>query len=195
MAALTGRPVLGLDIGTTSVKACLLDASGGVLAAVAQQHDAYRAQREFTKAASSTLPEHDHRRAEQSPRAIADALAVAIAGLPAELRAQVRAVGITGQMHGVLLWQAADPQSTGSPLVTWEDKRCSPEFLAALAENGNSASGACAPVRGEGAAISCPTSSGPTAHVCVVLLRDADRHRLWLRYAGMVGCRGATDTC
>eukprot|EP00050_Salpingoeca_kvevrii_P021459 m.110951 g.110951 ORF g.110951 m.110951 type:complete len:147 (+) comp9355_c0_seq2:3149-3589(+) len=146
MAALTGRPVLGLDIGTTSVKACLLDASGGVLAAVAQQHDAYRAQREFTKAASSTLPEHDHRRAEQSPRAIADALAVAIAGLPAELRAQVRAVGITGQMHGVLLWQAADPQSTGSP-------------------------------------------------VCVVLLRDADRHRLWLRYAGMVGCRGATDTC
>eukprot|EP00050_Salpingoeca_kvevrii_P021458 m.110917 g.110917 ORF g.110917 m.110917 type:complete len:493 (+) comp9355_c0_seq1:3149-4627(+) len=115
MAALTGRPVLGLDIGTTSVKACLLDASGGVLAAVAQQHDAYRAQREFTKAASSTLPEHDHRRAEQSPRAIADALAVAIAGLPAELRAQVRAVGITGQMHGVLLWQAADPQSTGSP--------------------------------------------------------------------------------
>ena len=41
--------------------------------------------------------------------------------LPAELRRRVRSVGLTGQMHGVVLLDAAGEPV--SPLVTWQDGR------------------------------------------------------------------------
>ena len=55
-----------------------------------------------------------------------------MAELPAELRAQVRAVGLTGQMHGVLL-VGADGRAI-SPLITWQDGRCDEAFLRRLHE-------------------------------------------------------------
>jgi sedoheptulokinase len=42
--------------------------------------------------------------------------------LPADLRAAVRAVGVTGQMHGIVLMDAAGQPV--SPLITWQDERC-----------------------------------------------------------------------
>ena len=57
---------------------------------------------------------------------------------------QVQTIGITGQMHGLLLWQRGkswrriDDQTRHielgnlSHLYTWQDRRCSPQFLSSL---------------------------------------------------------------
>ena len=35
-------------------------------------------------------------------------------------------------MHGVMYWSSESPGSTRSRLITWQDRRCSAAFLAAL---------------------------------------------------------------
>ncbi len=100
---------LGLDLGTSKVAAAVVDADQRrTLDAAAILHNAA-----IAGAAD---------RAEQDVAALLTAADQAVQALHAEYRSRVAAVGLTGQMHGVVLWDLED--QAASPLVTWQDQRC-----------------------------------------------------------------------
>eukprot|EP00062_Callorhinchus_milii_P011678 gi/632957876/ref/XP_007894724.1/ PREDICTED: sedoheptulokinase [Callorhinchus milii] len=127
--------VLGLDLGTNSVKAVLVESKSRIL--VNTQ----------TRDTLASAPSQDGEQArEQDVSRIVSALHQCLAALPGNRLHKVVRVGISGQMHGVVLWAAkagcswqasADgltflPEQV-SQLVTWQDGRCNSEFLASLA--------------------------------------------------------------
>jgi xylulokinase len=105
--------VLGLDVSTTATKAVLLDQAGSV-AGIGVREYGFEAPRPLWS--------------EQDPAlwwgaavaAIHDALA--IAGLTG---ADVAAIGLTGQMHGLVLLDAAD--EVLRPAILWNDQRTAAE--------------------------------------------------------------------
>ena len=103
---------LGLDLGTSKVAAVIIDAAGKLLAVSSAAHHA-----------QSTL---DNGGAEENVSMMMDTLKQCIAALPADLRREVSAIGVTGQMHSILL---GDDHGRLSPLVTWQDRRCGEEML------------------------------------------------------------------
>ena len=64
---------------------------------------------------------------EQDPQAWWQATVRAVAALPVADRAKVRAVGLSGQMHGATLLDAADQPLR--PAILWNDGRCAEECL------------------------------------------------------------------
>ncbi len=122
-ATSAGAPLfLGLDLGTSKVAAVLTDAAGKVAATATREHEA----------TVSGLPVGH---AEQDPARLFAAATSTVGQLPAALRRRVAALGVTGQMHGLLLLGAdARPLSR---LITWQDNRCAaqPGWLEALARN------------------------------------------------------------
>ena len=121
--------ILGLDLGTTSVKACLIDKETTKI--VIKQSKA-------TQAGEG---------AEQDVSKIISALHNCLGRIPKDYLKNVSRIGICGQMHGILFWK----QDTGwyraqnegseryelgkgpiSSLFTWQDSRCTPEFLSSL---------------------------------------------------------------
>lgn len=104
---------LGIDLGTTKVAAVIVDGQGKLLAVSSAAHHA-------------DLP-GGVTGAEQDAQRILECAYAQIAALPATLRSQVAAVGVTGQMHSVLT--VADDGMV-SPLVTWQDRRCGADRLA-----------------------------------------------------------------
>lgn len=98
---------LGIDCGTSKVAAVLVDENGTPVRAVASPHRA-----EIPAAAG---------RAEQDANRILATTEALVQSLPDNQRRQVAAIGFTGQMHGVLLHDAASMPR--SPLVTWQDRR------------------------------------------------------------------------
>ncbi len=102
---------IGLDIGTSKLSAVALDAAGELVATVFRTNDAD----------VSGLPPGHH---EQAPRRIWELALDLLAELGralAEVGGHVRALGLTGQMHGVLLAdEALEPMTN---LVTWQDRR------------------------------------------------------------------------
>uniref|UniRef100_A0A3Q0RVE7 Sedoheptulokinase n=1 Tax=Amphilophus citrinellus TaxID=61819 RepID=A0A3Q0RVE7_AMPCI len=112
--------ILGLDVGTTSVKAVLLET--GCRAVAASQ----------ALPTVSDLPDHSGIKVsakEQDTGRIIDTLNRCIGLLPGDKLQRVRCVGLTGQMHGILLWR---PESGKVSLITWQDGRCSSDFLSSL---------------------------------------------------------------
>lgn len=109
---------LGIDCGTSKVAVVLVDRGGSPVHAAAQAHHAQLA-----------APDG---RFEQDGERIARTAEELVHGLPAELRVQVAALGLTGQMHGVILHD--QQQRTRSPLVSWQDRRAleDPGFLRSL---------------------------------------------------------------
>jgi xylulokinase len=101
---------LGLDIGTSAVKALLLGEDHRV-AAEAQ--------------APLTIQRPHPLWSEQDPEAWWRAACRAINALPADLRAQVRAVGLSGQMHGATLLDAS--RNVLRPAILWNDGRSAAE--------------------------------------------------------------------
>lgn len=97
---------LGIDIGTSGVKAVLLD-EGGAIAA--------------QSSAPLSLSRPHKLWSEQDPAAWWQATDSAVLGLPAELRARVAAVGLAGQMHGATLLGADDRPLR--PAILWNDGR------------------------------------------------------------------------
>ena len=101
---------LGIDIGTSGVKAVVMDEAGGI-------------------AAQSTAPLTASRPhpgwSEQDPADWWRATNEAVLGLPAEHRARVRAVGLSGQMHGATLLGADD--AVLRPAILWNDGRSAPQ--------------------------------------------------------------------
>lgn len=114
--------VLGIDVGTSSIKVCLLDAETGAQRAVASSPD-----RELE--IRSPQPGF----AEQDPRTWWEHTVLAIQKLPNELRAKVTSVGIGYQMHGLVLLDG-----NGEPVrdaIIWCDSRATPLGEAAFARD------------------------------------------------------------
>lgn len=127
--AATPNYILGIDLGTTSVKACLIDPQ--TLKVLAKQS-------KDTQAGEG---------AKQDVSKIISAIHNCIGRIPRDLLKNVVRIGVCGQMHGVFLWnkETAWTQAENStseryelgkgpftPLYTWQDTRCTPEFLAGL---------------------------------------------------------------
>lgn len=103
---------LGIDIGTSSVKAALLDAD-----------DSLVAQGSASLAVSRPRPGFS----EQDPETWWQATAAAIGQLPSAARARVRALGLSGQMHGATL---VDRDGAAlRPAILWNDGRSAAECL------------------------------------------------------------------
>jgi sedoheptulokinase len=109
---------LGIDIGTSKVACVVLSGNGGSL---------FRSSR-ATGAELDALPSGH---VEQDPKAILRTLKDCILEIPPAVRQQICAIGVTGQMHGVVLWNSLSGEV--SNLVTWQDQRClSDHFLEQL---------------------------------------------------------------
>jgi len=104
---------LGIDIGTSSVKAVLVDDSG----AVAGQ-----------ASAPLTVSRPHPGWSEQDPAEWWIATNRAVTALEAQRRRQVRAIGLSGQMHGATLLDAADRPLR--PAILWNDGRSTAQCAA-----------------------------------------------------------------
>jgi xylulokinase len=103
---------LGIDIGTSSVKAVIVDERGAI---VAQASDALEVSR----------PEPGF--SEQDPESWWRATLNAVRALPAPARAALRALGLSGQMHGATLLDAKDRPLR--PAILWNDGRSALECV------------------------------------------------------------------
>jgi xylulokinase len=103
---------LGIDIGTSSVKAVLVDEHGAIVAQASDPLVVSRPSPGFS---------------EQDPDSWWRATVNAVNGLSASLRAAVRAVGLSGQMHGATLLDARDQPLR--PAILWNDGRSERECL------------------------------------------------------------------
>jgi xylulokinase len=104
---------LGIDVGTSSVKAVLVDGAGAVL--------------EQASAPLSVSRPHDLW-SEQNPDDWWQATNVAVCALEAKRRSAVRAIGLSGQMHGATLI-GADARPL-RPAILWNDGRSVAECTA-----------------------------------------------------------------
>ncbi|XP_076453153.1 sedoheptulokinase-like isoform X2 [Babylonia areolata] len=123
---------LGIDLGTTSIKVAIVDAVGRVVENV-------------TVPSLASVPSSaGEERQEQCPFTIWSALQAGLRQLDPDNQVKVQAIGVSGQMHGLLLWQGSkswqsiDDQTRHiklrnlSHLYTWQDQRCSQQFLSSL---------------------------------------------------------------
>ncbi|MCB2125152.1 MAG: xylulokinase [Rhodobacteraceae bacterium] len=101
---------LGLDLGTSGLKAILIDDGQNIVA-------------EATAPLSVSRPQDGW--SEQSPADWIAAAESAIGALPAERRAAIRGIGLSGQMHGATLLDAAD--DVLRPCILWNDTRAHAE--------------------------------------------------------------------
>ena len=104
---------LGIDLGTSEVKALLLDANHKVVAVAG--------------APLALSRPHPHW-SEQDPAdwwRATEAAVVALRGLAPAAFAEVRAIGLSGQMHGATLLDAAD--RVLRPAILWNDTRAAAE--------------------------------------------------------------------
>ncbi len=123
--------VLGVDLGTTTVKVALLD----------------RHSYEIIKTLSRETKANIHSDLgslgnEQDPQRILTALQFCVSGLPKEDLIAVKSIGVSGQMHGIVLWKSGAgwqrnnygrfEVDTVSQLYTWQDGRCTEDFIATL---------------------------------------------------------------
>lgn len=117
---------LGLDVGTQSVKALLLDDERGPLAVRASA----------LTCIAGLAPGHS----EQHPADWLDGVRAAVAGLGAEhgdaLR-QVRSVAVSGQQHGLVALDAGD--RVIRPAKLWNDTASAAQCAAIVAELGGTA--------------------------------------------------------
>ncbi|XP_004211440.2 sedoheptulokinase [Hydra vulgaris] len=122
---------VGIDIGTTSIKVCILK-NCDVIESFSASHNA-------TVSTSSRLFH------EQSPELILQMLDHCLNQL--KHIKEVDKICITGQMHGLLLWEQKQSQNTSNNslislykntvfantnLITWQDQRCDEVFLKSL---------------------------------------------------------------
>lgn len=99
---------LGLDFGTTSVSAVAVDADGRLVARSTRSHTA-------------DVPGLPAGYAEQAPEKLWSAACGALAAFTSRLPEPPACLGLTGQMHGLLLVDAGNRPV--SNLVTWQDRR------------------------------------------------------------------------
>lgn len=123
--------ILGIDLGTTSIKAVLLESTSR---AVVASHS--------LQTASEIVDSSGIKAKEQDTGRIIDILNDCIRQLPSDKLKNVTRIGLSGQMHGVLFWKGqrgADWSNKSfftvkdtSQLITWQDGRCTNDFLSSL---------------------------------------------------------------
>ena len=101
---------LGVDLGTSSVKAVLVDEAGVTRAEAGAPLRVWRPQPLWS---------------EQDPLDWVAAAEKAVGSLPLDLRAAVRALGLSGQMHGATL--LGDDDAPLRPAILWNDGRAHAE--------------------------------------------------------------------
>ncbi|XP_062844700.1 sedoheptulokinase [Trichomycterus rosablanca] len=126
--------VLGVDLGTTSIKVVLFDTQ---LKTVTDT---------CSLPTNSDVSDEVHEHAkEQDPVKIIATLDQCMSALPKDKLNKVVCIGVSGQMHGVLFWKSKTgcewcsshvghmfrPQDV-TRLITWQDGRCSTDFLSSL---------------------------------------------------------------
>ncbi|CAF0869198.1 unnamed protein product [Rotaria sordida] len=119
---------LGIDIGTTSCKICIVSSSSSssnennrIIFTEQLAHNAHIIQKEFTsfdEQYPSKILETVDKLLEKSGSLNNDSL--------------IKSIQICGQMHGFILWSSKSPRTIVSSLITWQDQRCSTEFLSTL---------------------------------------------------------------
>ncbi|RWS11814.1 sedoheptulokinase-like protein [Dinothrombium tinctorium] len=124
--------VLGIDIGTTSVKICILNCETETIV------NSHCISYSFVDTKEIKTKNHD----EQNVAIILIAMEACLNHFSSEQLANVKTIGICGQMHGCVLWQHnAWRYSNGSysidsnrvsNLYTWQDQRCDEQFLKSL---------------------------------------------------------------
>lgn len=112
------KTVLGIDIGTSSVKVSVVKVSGGDQDGNCSNSDnskildfdqnyqvlaSHKLSYQFTR--NTPLP---ITHSQQSVPAIVDALQNCVEATDVDLRKEVTAIGVCGQMHGVMLWSAGE---------------------------------------------------------------------------------------
>ncbi|RDD42892.1 Sedoheptulokinase [Trichoplax sp. H2] len=124
--------ILGIDLGTTSVKVCLLN------------EENRKVIYSTTAETNADVPSDNENGSEQSVQLILQAVQKAMLDIPDLYKSKVKAIGVCGQMHGCLLWQSdscweitkgnyESIQVTNcTPLYTWQDGRCDTHFLQSL---------------------------------------------------------------
>ncbi|XP_015262370.1 PREDICTED: sedoheptulokinase [Gekko japonicus] len=125
--------VLGIDMGTTSVKVALVEETDQGPAVIENCTKETQAQVE-SQAAGLQGDEQDVRK-------IIAALNECLLALPRERLQGVCRIGVSGQMHGIVFWKAGqgckwtgqrfEPEAV-SHLITWQDGRCTSSFLSSL---------------------------------------------------------------
>lgn len=126
--------IMGIDIGTTSVKVCLINSSN--------REVIHKNIKDTMAGVPSELGASGDK---QDVAKIYGALHSCIAKMPKDQLRRVIHIAVCGQMHGVVLWKHGEAWSrnakdqvvvdtTGavSSLYTWQDGRCDPGFLASL---------------------------------------------------------------
>ncbi|XP_076606355.1 sedoheptulokinase [Chaetodon auriga] len=123
--------ILGIDVGTTSIKAVLLETG---TRSVAASH--------ALTTTSDITDTSGIKAKEQHTGRIIDTLNRCIGLLPGDKLQHVSSIGLSGQMHGLLLWKGKDgcdwsnrsffTAGDTSQLITWQDGRCSSPFLSSL---------------------------------------------------------------
>jgi xylulokinase len=103
---------LGVDIGTSGVKAVIVDEAGKLLDQAVAPLNVSRPAPLFS---------------EQNPADWWTATNQAVLSLKPEYRRQVKAAGVTGQMHGATLLDEAD--QVLRPAILWNDGRSGPECI------------------------------------------------------------------
>ena len=103
---------LGIDIGTSSAKAAVVDDRSVMVAQGSAPLEVSRPAPGFS---------------EQDPESWWRAAGLAVAALPQEVCAAVRAVGLSGQMHGATLLDAKDRPLR--PAILWNDGRAARECV------------------------------------------------------------------
>ena len=124
---------MGIDIGTSNVKAVLL------------QKSSLKVVGESSKSLGPHLTVLEENAYERNIPEIFSCLDECIASLDSSLLHNVVSIGVCGQMHGCVLWRSGkafiyskdgtlkvDDPSSYSTLITWQDGRCSLEFLSSL---------------------------------------------------------------
>ena len=120
--------VLGIDIGTSSVKTCIVQRSSEDVLS------------EFSSSSKATVRTEAPNGDEQSVELIFSCIETCMNQLPEQLLTRVSCVAVCGQMHGCVLWQSNQITRTStdqlkeatSNLITWQDGRCTEEFLSSL---------------------------------------------------------------
>ena len=103
---------LGIDLGTSSVKAVIVDEGEAIVSQASAPLTVSRPQPLFS---------------EQDPGDWWRAAVEAMLRLPAAARARVSSIGLSGQMHGATLLDGADQPLR--PAILWNDGRSAAECL------------------------------------------------------------------
>uniref|UniRef100_A0A0N5ASL4 FGGY_N domain-containing protein n=1 Tax=Syphacia muris TaxID=451379 RepID=A0A0N5ASL4_9BILA len=127
---------IGIDIGTTSVKICLMASDKSSSYSVAEFKKTVGFDFSILKcvqqAHNANINNKNTEYYEQNPAVIFDTIKKLCHSLETQSLETVSGICVTGQMHGIVLWNSkmlVQGIVCSSPLITWMDRRVPQEFV------------------------------------------------------------------